>query len=102
MEEEQADSVSDTQAPVLEIADQPSREFLELFTKLDAGISGELIEKAWKQYDTTGQQIVLEVCENKSLTKNIAKDGKFQVKGRQKLNNLCKKISFRFWIEWNS
>uniref|UniRef100_A0A183C8P6 Retinoblastoma-associated protein A-box domain-containing protein n=1 Tax=Globodera pallida TaxID=36090 RepID=A0A183C8P6_GLOPA len=45
---------------MLELGDQPSKEFLELFSKLDSTISGELIEKAWKQYDTIGQQIVLE------------------------------------------
>lgn len=61
MEEEFVDNVSDSQAPLLEIADQPTREFLELFTKLDPTINGEIIEKAWKQYDTIGQQIILEV-----------------------------------------
>ncbi|KAL7080643.1 hypothetical protein ACQ4LE_000642 [Meloidogyne hapla] len=60
MEEEFIDSASDNQAPLLEIADQPSRDFLELFTKLDPSINGEIIEKAWKQYDTIGQQIILE------------------------------------------
>lgn len=55
-------SSPNSQAPLLEMGDQPSREFLELFAKLDSTISGELIEKAWKQYDTIGQQIVLEVC----------------------------------------
>jgi hypothetical protein len=39
----------------------PSKEFLDLFEKLDTAISGELIEKAWKQYDTISQQILLEV-----------------------------------------
>jgi hypothetical protein len=63
MDEEIADtgSVDSSQAPVLEIGDQPSREFLDFFAKLDPNINGELVEKAWKQYDTTGQQIVLEV-----------------------------------------
>jgi hypothetical protein len=42
-------------------SDQPSKEFLDIFDKLDGTISGELIEKAWKQYDTIGQQIILEV-----------------------------------------
>ncbi len=41
--------------------DKPSSEFLTLFEKLDPTISTELIEKAWKQYDTVGQQIILEV-----------------------------------------
>ncbi|KAI1719520.1 retinoblastoma-associated protein A domain-containing protein [Ditylenchus destructor] len=40
--------------------DHPSQEFLEIFDKLDATINGELIEKAWKQYDTVGQQVILE------------------------------------------
>ena len=61
MEEEFIDNASDSQAPILEIGDQPSRDFLELFTKLDSTINGEIIEKAWKQYDTIGQQIILEV-----------------------------------------
>jgi len=61
MEEEFIDSASDNQAPLLEIGDQPSRDFLELFAKLDPTINGEIIEKAWKQYDTISQQIILEV-----------------------------------------
>uniref|UniRef100_A0A915MYU3 Uncharacterized protein n=1 Tax=Meloidogyne javanica TaxID=6303 RepID=A0A915MYU3_MELJA len=60
MEEEFIDSASDNQAPLLEIGDQPSRDFLELFAKLDPTINGEIIEKAWKQYDTISQQIILE------------------------------------------
>uniref|UniRef100_A0A914HWK3 Uncharacterized protein n=1 Tax=Globodera rostochiensis TaxID=31243 RepID=A0A914HWK3_GLORO len=32
----------------------------QCWSLLDSTISGELIEKAWKQYDTIGQQIVLE------------------------------------------
>lgn len=40
---------------------QPSKDFLEIFDKLDPTINGELIEKAWKQYDTVGQQVILEV-----------------------------------------
>ncbi|KAL3103373.1 hypothetical protein niasHS_002559 [Heterodera schachtii] len=53
-------NIESFQAPVLELGDQPSKEFLELFSRLDSLISGELIEKAWKQYDTIGQQIILE------------------------------------------
>lgn len=40
---------------------QPSKDFLGIFDKLDPTINGELIEKAWKQYDTVGQQVILEV-----------------------------------------
>jgi hypothetical protein len=61
MEEEMLDSPSELQAPMLEIGDQPSREFLELFAKLDSTIGGEIIERAWKQFDSTSQQIILEV-----------------------------------------
>lgn len=55
------DVVDNFPPPVLELGDQPSKEFLEVFSKLGSAINGEIIEKAWKHYDTIGQQIVLEV-----------------------------------------
>ena len=39
----------------------PSQEFLDVFDRLDTSVNGEVIEKAWRSYDTVGQQVVLEV-----------------------------------------
>lgn len=38
----------------------PSQEFLETFDVFDAQIDGDILERAWKSYDATQQQILLE------------------------------------------
>lgn len=41
--------------------EQPSKDFLEIFEQLDPTINGELIEKAWKLYDTISQQVNIDL-----------------------------------------
>jgi hypothetical protein len=38
----------------------PSREFLDTFEAFDQQIDGDILERAWKSYDATQQQILLE------------------------------------------
>lgn len=45
----------------IEESEQPSKEFLKIFEQLDPNINGELIEKAWKQYDTISQQVNIDL-----------------------------------------
>lgn len=45
----------------IEEGEQPSKEFLEIFEQLDPNINGELIEKAWKLYDTISQQVNIDL-----------------------------------------
>ncbi|KHN83919.1 Retinoblastoma-like protein 2 [Toxocara canis] len=45
---------------LVESKEQPSEEFVDVCKKLDPDIDPELLDKAWKQFDTVGQQYVLE------------------------------------------
>lgn len=45
----------------------PSKEFLSVFEQLDRSINGELLERAWRHYDTIRQQVMLEVGLRKFL-----------------------------------
>jgi hypothetical protein len=38
----------------------PSQDFLRTFAHFDAQIDGDILERAWKSYDATQQQILLE------------------------------------------
>ena len=38
----------------------PSQEFLQTFDVFDTQIDGDILERAWKSYDATQQQILLE------------------------------------------
>lgn len=38
-----------------------TQEFMNVFHQLDNNINGELVERAWRQFDTIRQQVVLEV-----------------------------------------
>lgn len=40
---------------------RPSKVFMEICNELDANIDSELLDRSWKQYDTVGQQCILEV-----------------------------------------
>lgn len=40
--------------------DLPSQEFLSVFQAFDQQIDGDILERAWKSYDATQQQILLE------------------------------------------
>lgn len=46
---------------LVESKEQPSEEFIDVCKKLDENIDSTLLNKAWKQFDTVGQQYVLEV-----------------------------------------
>uniref|UniRef100_A0A915AVX8 Retinoblastoma-like protein 1 n=1 Tax=Parascaris univalens TaxID=6257 RepID=A0A915AVX8_PARUN len=45
---------------LVESKEQPSEEFIDVCKKLDENIDSTLLNKAWKQFDTVGQQYVLE------------------------------------------
>ncbi|VDM43313.1 unnamed protein product [Toxocara canis] len=70
---------------LVESKEQPSEEFVDVCKKLDPDIDPELLDKAWKQFDTVGQQYVLE----QSLS------GK--VKNRYLMKDLIHRLHFSYW-----
>lgn len=50
-----------TEAANFESQGLPTQDFLEICDQLDLSEQHELVDKSWKQYDTIGQQCVLEV-----------------------------------------